>query len=95
MSWLDNIVLAVLNANHISVGDKIQLRATSIIRKAITQGDVDIYWKYTGNAAIFFNKTNLPICSDPGAAYQTVQKSDYDVNKIVWLKPAGPITPAG
>lgn len=85
---IGNIILDALKANNIPVADKIQLGATPIVRKAITEGQIDIYPEYTGNAAFFFNKTDLKVWNDPDAAYQTAKKLDYDANKIVWLTPA-------
>lgn len=85
---LGNIILYTLKENNIPVVDKIQLGATPIMREAIIQGQVDIYAEYTGNAAFFYNKTDLPVWNDPKAAYETAKKLDYDEHKIVWLKPS-------
>lgn len=85
---LGNIISQVLKANDIAVIDKIQLGATPIVREAITQGQVDIYPEYTGNAAFFFNKGDLDVWNKPQAGYEEAKKLDYDANKIVWLTPA-------
>jgi osmoprotectant transport system substrate-binding protein len=85
---LGNIILQVLKANNIPVVDKIQLGATPIVREAITQGQIDIYPEYTGNAAFFFNKGDLPVWNKADAGYEEAKKLDYDANKIVWLTPA-------
>jgi osmoprotectant transport system substrate-binding protein len=85
---LGNIISQVLKANDISVVDKIQLGATPIVREAITQGQIDIYPEYTGNAAFFFNKGDLPVWNKAEAGYEEAKKLDYDANKIVWLTPA-------
>lgn len=85
---LGNVIIQVLKANNIPVVDKIQLGATPIVREAITQGQVDIYPEYTGNAAFFFNKGELPVWNKAEEGYQTAKKLDYDANKIVWLTPA-------
>lgn len=85
---LGNIISQVLKANNIPVVDKIQLGATPIVREAITQGQIDIYPEYTGNAAFFFNKGDLPVWNKAAAGYEEAKKLDYDANKIVWLTPA-------
>lgn len=85
---LGNVIIQVLKANNIPVVDKIQLGATPIVREAITQGQIDIYPEYTGNAAFFFNKGELPVWNKAEEGYQTAKKLDYDANKIVWLTPA-------
>ncbi len=85
---LGNIISQVLKANNIPVVDKIQLGATPILREAITQGQIDIYPEYTGNASFFFNKGDLPVWNKAVAGYEEAKKLDYDANKIVWLTPA-------
>jgi osmoprotectant transport system substrate-binding protein len=85
---LGNIISQVLKANDIAVIDKIQLGATPIVREAITQGQIDIYPEYTGNAAFFFNKGDLDVWNKPQAGYEEAKKLDDDANKSVWLTPA-------
>lgn len=87
-SVLGNIILEVLKANQIPVTDKIQLGATSVMREAITAGQIDIYPEYTGNGAFFFNESDKPIWNDAQQGYEETKKLDYDINKIVWLAPA-------
>ena len=85
---LGNIISQVLQANNVPVTEKIQLGAPSVVRKAITAGQIDIYPEYTGNGAFFFNKADDPEWNDAAKAYDAVKKLDYDANKIVWLAPA-------
>ncbi|WP_407943716.1 glycine betaine ABC transporter substrate-binding protein OsmF [Martelella alba] len=85
---LGNIILQALKANDIAVTNKIQLGGTPIVRQAIIQGQIDIYPEYTGNAAFFFNKTDLPVWNNAQQGYEEAKKLDYDANKIVWLTPA-------
>ena len=85
---LGNIIVQSLKAKGIPVEAKLQLGGTPILRKAITQGQVDIYPEYTGNAAYFFSKTELPVWNKADAGYEEAKKLDYDANKIVWLTPA-------
>lgn len=85
---LGNIILQALQANDIPVENKIQLGATPIVRQAITEGQIDIYPEYTGNAAFFYNKTDLPVWNNAEKGYEEAKKLDYDAAKIVWLTPA-------
>jgi osmoprotectant transport system substrate-binding protein len=85
---LGNIISQVLQANNVPVTEKIQLGATSVVRQAITAGQIDIYPEYTGNGAFFFNKADDPEWNDAAKAYDAVKQLDYDANKIVWLAPA-------
>lgn len=85
---LGNIILQALEANDIPVENKIQLGATPIVRQAITEGQIDIYPEYTGNAAFFYNKTDLPVWNNAEKGYEEARKLDYDAAKIVWLTPA-------
>ncbi|MEG9884875.1 MAG: ABC transporter substrate-binding protein [Hyphomicrobiales bacterium] len=85
---LGNIILRALQAGNIPVENKIQLGTTPIVRQAIIQGQIDIYPEYTGNAAFFFNKTDLPVWNKAEAGYEEAKTLDYDANKIIWLMPA-------
>jgi osmoprotectant transport system substrate-binding protein len=85
---LGNIILQALKAANIPVESKIQLGATPIVRQAIMQGQIDIYPEYSGNAAFFFNKTDLPVWNNAEAGYEKAKELDYGANKIVWLTPA-------
>jgi osmoprotectant transport system substrate-binding protein len=87
-SVLGNIILLALNANGIKTQDRVQLGATSVVRKAITAGEIDIYPEYTGNAGFFFNKADDPLWKDAAKGYDAAKKLDYDANKIVWLDPS-------
>lgn len=87
-SVLGAIILQALRASNIPVENKLQLGATPIVRQAIIQGQIDIYPEYTGNAAFFFNKSDLPVWNKAKAGYEEAKKRDYDANGIVWLTPA-------
>ncbi|MCO5732516.1 ABC transporter substrate-binding protein [Rhizobium sp. SSA_523] len=87
-SVLGNVIIQALKAKDIPTESKIQLGATPIVRQAITQNQIDLYVEYTGNAAFFFNKADLPVWNKADEGYETAKKLDYDANKIVWLTPA-------
>ena len=85
---LGNIILQALQARGLPTVDKIQLGATAIVRQALIEGQIDIYPEYTGNAAFFFGKADLPVWKDPEAAYRTARDLDRAANDLVWLTPA-------
>jgi osmoprotectant transport system substrate-binding protein len=85
---LGNIVLQVLESHGLPVTNKVSLGSTPIVRKAIANGEIDIYPEYTGNAAFFFNKADDSVWKDAAKGYEEAKKLDYDANKIVWLTPA-------
>ena len=85
---LGAIILQVLKAKGIPTTDRTQLGATAIVRRALIEGQVDIYPEYTGNAAFFFGQQSLPVWKDPKAAYETARALDLKANDLVWLTPA-------
>ncbi|WP_336490898.1 glycine betaine ABC transporter substrate-binding protein OsmF [Methylobacterium nigriterrae] len=85
---LGYVILRALEARGIPVTDKVQLGATPILRQAIIQGQVDIYPEYTGNAAFFFNKPDLPVWKRAAAGYALAKRLDFEAHRIVWLSPA-------
>ncbi|MCJ2061577.1 ABC transporter substrate-binding protein [Methylobacterium sp. J-088] len=85
---LGAIILQALGAKGISTVDKTQLGSTSIVRQALLEGQIDIYPEYTGNAAFFFGRQDLPVWKDAQAAYETARRLDRAANDLVWLAPA-------
>ncbi|HTZ50718.1 MAG TPA: ABC transporter substrate-binding protein, partial [Spirochaetia bacterium] len=78
----------LLTARGIPVVDKVGFGTTSVVRKAIIAGELDLYPEYTGNGEFFFNGTDPGVWKDEAKGYQTVKKLDLDSNGIVWLTPA-------
>jgi osmoprotectant transport system substrate-binding protein len=85
---LGSIILQMLTAKGIRTVDRTQLGATAIVRRALIEGQIDIYPEYTGNAAFFFGRPDLPVWKDAGAAYETARTLDLKANDLVWLAPA-------
>lgn len=85
---LGQIVLQVLRQEGIPVTDRTQLGPTSIVRRALLNGDLDIYPEYTGNAAFFFHRETDPAFRDAGKAYALAASLDLAANRLVWLAPA-------
>lgn len=78
----------MLRANGFEVVDRTEFGPTDVIRKAIVNGEIDLYPEYTGNGGFFYGNTEPSIWKNPQKGYETVKKLDYETNKIVWLQPA-------
>ncbi len=87
-SLLGNIILQVLESHGVKTVNKIQLGTTSVVRGAITAGELDIYPEYTGNGAFFFKKEKSPVWKNAQQGYDTVKALDAQQNHLVWLTPA-------
>lgn len=85
---LGQMIVHVLEANGFEVNDKTEFGTTSVIRKAIVAGEIDIYPEYTGNGGFFFDDTDPQIWKNAKLGYETVKKLDYERNGLVWLTPA-------
>ena len=84
---LGQITKQVLEANGAKVKDQIGLAGTVVARKALTSGEIDMYWEYTGTGWITHLGKTKPI-PDPQKQYEAVAKEDEAKNGIVWLDPA-------
>ncbi len=87
-SVLGQMILQSLQRAGIPVENRIQLGGTSIVRKAIIAGEIDIYPEYTGNAAFFYDQADSPVWKNADQAYAKARTLDRDAHNIVWLKPA-------
>ena len=58
---------------------------TAVLRKAQENGQIDMYWEYTGTALINFNKITERM--SPEAGYQKVKELDAKKG-LVWLNPS-------
>lgn len=85
---LGQLIYQALQRGGVPVEDRIQLGGTSIVRKALLAGEVDIYPEYTGNGAFFFEQADSALWKDAEAGYAEVKRRDLEVNQLVWLQPA-------
>ncbi|MFT6913773.1 MAG: osmoprotectant transport system substrate-binding protein [Motiliproteus sp.] len=65
--------------------DKRAGMGTGVLRKAQENGQVDLYWEYTGTALINFNKIEERMSAAEG--YLEVKKLDAKIG-LVWLNPS-------
>ncbi len=84
---LGEITIQALEAAGATVEDQTGLVGSDIVREALTSGDIDMYWEYTGTGWITHLGHDDAI---PGEQeqYEAVAKEDLEANKIDWLEPA-------
>lgn len=81
---LSAITVQYLKTKGITVTPKTDL-ASTIIRTAMLNQQIDMAWEYTGTSLIVYNHINEPMSAED--TYKTVK--DLDGKKgIVWLEPA-------
>ncbi|WP_163648187.1 ABC transporter substrate-binding protein [Modicisalibacter sp. 'Wilcox'] len=85
---LGNMMVALLEDAGYPVENKLQLGPTNIVRKALLEGEIDLYPEYTGNGAFFSGTTDDPAWKNAEAGYEKVRDWDRKNHDIVWLKPA-------
>lgn len=78
-------VLALENAGYDAV-DQTDLGGTAINREALENGEIDVYWEYTGTAWLTHLGHEEAI-TDSQEAYQMVKEEDVE-NGLVWLEMA-------
>ncbi len=60
---------------------------SAVIRRALMNGQIDLYYEYTGTAYnVFYKESNREIMTDPLKVYQWVAKRDA-AEGLVWLEP--------
>ncbi len=65
------------------------LAGTVAARKALTSGQIDMYWEYTGTGWITHLGHTKPI-PDRQKQFEAVAKEDLKKNNIKWLEPPAP-----
>ncbi len=84
---LGEIAIQALEAAGATVEDRTGLAGTDAAREALTSGDIDAYWEYTGTGWITHLGHAEPI-PDGRRQYEAVAEEDLQENRIRWLKPA-------
>lgn len=84
---LCEVAAQALESTGAEVSRSCGLSGTSSVRSALTSGDIDLYWEYTGTGWITHLGQTDPI-ADPQKLYEAVAKQDEQKNKITWLKPS-------
>jgi osmoprotectant transport system substrate-binding protein len=55
---------------------------STVVRSALENGQIDMYWEYTGTALVVYQKQAVE--TDPNVAYEKVKEKDKEKN-LVWL----------
>ncbi len=58
---------------------------STVLRKAQENGQIDIYWEYTGTSLVVYNKVKEQL--SPEETYETVKELDAEKG-LVWLAPS-------
>jgi len=83
---LSQIAIVALEAAGAKVEDQTGLQGTGTVRKALTSGDIDLYWEYTGTGWFELLGQTQPY---PAAELYTVaSEMDLKENQISWLNAA-------
>mgnify|MGYP006275066251 FL=1 len=86
-SLLGYMMLHLLEDDGFAVVNQVEFGPTDVIRRAITNGEIDLYPEYTGNGAFFFDEAGSAVWKDFEAGYQRVKQLDREANDLVWLTP--------
>lgn len=84
---LGEITIQALEAAGATVEDRTGLVGTDAARRALTSGEIDAYWEYTGTAWITHLGHEEPI-PNSREQYEAVAREDLKENRIRWLEPA-------
>ena len=85
---LGQIAVQALEATGATVGNLATITGTTNVRTALTAGEIDMYWEYTGTGwttHLQHESSEAPKGSD--ALYQAVSTEDK-ANQVAWLQPA-------
>jgi osmoprotectant transport system substrate-binding protein len=58
---------------------------STVVRSALENGQIDVYWEYTGTGLVVYQKQEVE--TDPDKAYEKVKENDKE-NGIAWLNKA-------
>jgi osmoprotectant transport system substrate-binding protein len=87
---LGYIGLKALEATGASVTDQVGLASTNAARSALVNGEIDMYWEYTGtNYITHLGNTDPP--DDPQELFNTVQQAELEKNDLRLLEPPAPM----
>jgi osmoprotectant transport system substrate-binding protein len=84
---LGKITVLLLEAAGADVDDKTGIAGSNAVRRALTTGNIDMYWEYTGTAWVNYLGHSSTKMSE-GALYKKTAKQDLKKNHIKWLTPA-------
>ncbi|MCJ8143916.1 glycine betaine ABC transporter substrate-binding protein [Ancylobacter sp. A5.8] len=81
---LASITSQLLAKNGFTVDSKVDM-GSSVVRQAMENGQIDVYWEYTGTSLLSYNKVKETL--PPDETYKKVKELDAKKG-IVWLEPS-------
>ncbi len=84
---LGQIAVQALQAAGATVEDRTNLVGTPVVRGALTSGEIDMYWEYTGTAWLGPLGNTEPVAGEQ-AQFDAVKQADA-ANGITWFAMAG------
>ncbi|GAA1289612.1 glycine betaine ABC transporter substrate-binding protein [Pseudonocardia aurantiaca] len=84
---LSQMAMQMLEANGATVNDKTNIAGSVTTRNALTGGDIDLYWEYTGTAWVSYLQQTA-VVNDPTQLFDQVKQQDASTNKIAWFNRA-------
>lgn len=88
-NFTEQLILADMTTTYLdNLGYDVDKRAgmgTTILRRAQLNGQIDLYWGYTGTSLITFNKVTEDLSREE--TYQRVKQLDAEKG-LVWLEPS-------
>ena len=79
---LGNMLLELLDYHDYPTEDRLSLGETDVLRPSMVNGEVDVYWEYTGT--VLLTVMHHEPVGDPDEAYRLVQEYDEE-QELVWL----------
>ncbi len=84
---LGAITVQMLEAAGANASDETGLVGSEVVRAALLDGEIDMYWEYSGTGWITHLGNTEPI-PDAQEQYEAVRDADLEENNITWLEPA-------
>ena len=81
---LSKITSIYLKENGFDVEEASNM-GSAVVRSALENGQIDIYWEYTGTGLVVYQKQEVE--TDPDEAYEKVKENDKE-HGITWLNKA-------
>lgn len=86
---LGQMAIQLLEDAGANVTDRTGIQGTTNVRNALTSGEIDMYWEYTGTGwTTLLKHTASEAPRDTQELYQQVADEDLQQNNVKWLEPA-------
>lgn len=86
---LGQMAVLALQSTGAEVTDRTNLAGTEAARSALLNGEIDMYWEYTGTGWITFLEETVPKETSQ-AQFTATNNADLKQNGIRWMEPVAP-----